>query len=58
MWKQNFISFLGGNLSNYKMLNSDNETFDLDDRQAEIVPALQKSGKGNFIFFFSKQNRI
>lgn len=54
MWKQNFISFLGGNLSNYKMLNSDNETFDLDDQNAEIVPALQKSGKGNFIFFFSK----
>lgn len=24
-----------------------NETFDLDDRRAEIVPALQKSNRGN-----------
>lgn len=31
------------------MPNSDNETFDLDDRHAEIVPALRKSGKGNFM---------
>lgn len=31
------------------MPDSDNETFDLNDRHAEIVPALQKSGKGNFI---------
>lgn len=30
------------------MPDSDNETFDLDDRQAEIVPALQKTNIGNF----------
>lgn len=35
------------------MADSDNETFEcrpmLDGRQAKIVPALQKSGKGNSI---------
>lgn len=31
------------------MPDSDIETFDLDERQAEIVPVLQKSGKGNSI---------
>lgn len=36
--------------SNSKMPDSDNERFDLDDRQAEIVPVLQKSSNGNFIF--------
>lgn len=29
------------------MVDSDHETFDLDDRQAEIVPALQQSQRGN-----------
>lgn len=31
--------------------NEFNETFDLDDRRAEIVPALQKSNKGNLNLF-------
>lgn len=38
------------------MPDSDNETFDLDDRHAEIVPALQKSGKGNFIVLHTEKN--
>lgn len=29
------------------MVDSDNESFDLDDRKAEIVPALQQAKRGN-----------
>lgn len=36
-------------LTGFKMVDNDSEseTFDLDDRQAEIVPALQQSHRGN-----------